>query len=283
MSSNPSHSGKETIDILFFGDMVGKPGRLAVKHYLATLENPADVVIANAENASHGFGMIRKHYDEMREAGVHIFTSGNHIWDQKEIFNYIDGANLLRPYNFPGDSPGMGARIFPLANGCSVGVINMIGQVFMGNYNSPWDGMEDLVYEMLAVTPLIFMDFHAEATAEKVCMAWHASALGVSAMVGTHTHVQTADAKILNNRMGYITDAGFNGSYNSVIGMDPAASLQRLKSLMPVRMDVGPGDVLQVNAVRFTVEVKSGICRKVERVNEVFAYSGEPLPSALTP
>lgn len=269
---------KDTMDILFFGDMVGKPGRLAVSHYLAHLEDKADIVIANGENASHGFGMIRKHYDEMREAGVHIFTSGNHIWDQKEVFNYIDTADLLRPYNFPGESPGMGARIFEV-NGHSIGVINLIGQVFMGNYNSPWESIEELVYEMLAVTPVIFLDFHAEATAEKVCMAWHASALGVSAMVGTHTHVQTADAKILNNRMGYITDAGFNGSYNSVIGMDPAVSLQRLKSLMPARMDVGPGDVLQVNAVRFTVEVKTGTCRKVERINEVFAHSGDPLPT----
>ena len=129
---------------------------------------------------------------------------------------------------------------------------------------------------MLAVTPIIFMDFHAEATAEKIGMAHHASALGVSAMVGTHTHVQTADSRILNNRMGYITDAGFNGSYNSVIGMDAALSLQRLKSQMPARLDVGPSDILQVNAVRFTIDVKSGTCRKVERVNEVFAYSGEP-------
>ena len=267
---------KPYIDLLFFGDLVGKPGRMAVKAYLESLPERPDVVIANGENISHGFGMLRKHYDEMHEAGVHIFTSGNHIWDQKEVFTFIDEVNLLRPYNFPSNSPGCGAKIFQLPN-CEIGVINLIGQVFMGNYNSPWEQLDELVYDMLAVTPMIFLDFHAEATAEKMAMAWHASSLGVSAMTGTHTHVQTADSKILNNRMGYITDTGFNGSYNSIIGMEAAGSLQRLKSHIPTRLSVGPDDILQVNAVRFTIETKTGVCRKVERINEVLTYSGESI------
>lgn len=271
-------TNKPNIDLLFFGDLVGKPGRTVVKAYLDGLSDKPDVVVANGENISHGFGMIRKHYDEMHEAGVHIFTSGNHIWDQKEVFNFIDEVNLLRPYNFPATSPGCGAKIFTVG-GYDIGVINLIGQVFMGNYNSPWEQMDELVYDMLAVTPIIFLDFHAEATAEKIAMAWHASSLGVSAMTGTHTHVQTADSKILNNRMGYITDTGFNGSYNSVIGMEVNGSLQRLKSMMPSRLEVGPDDILQLNAVRFTIEVKTGVCRKVERINEVFSHSGEPLHS----
>jgi len=269
-------TSKPYIDLLFFGDLVGKPGRMAVKAYLDSLSERPDVVIANGENISHGFGMLRKHYDEMHEAGVHIFTSGNHIWDQKEVFTFIDEVNLVRPYNFPANSPGCGAKIFQLPN-CEIGVINLIGQVFMGNYNSPWDQLDELVYDMLAATPMIFLDFHAEATAEKVAMAWHASSLGVSAMTGTHTHVQTADSKILNNRMGYITDTGFNGSYNSVIGMEASGSLQRLKSHLPTRLEVGPDDILQVNAVRFTIETKTGVCRKVERINEVLTYSGESL------
>lgn len=269
-------SDPSSVELLFFGDIVGKPGRVAVISYLENLKQRPDVVIANGENVSHGFGMIRKHYDELHEAGIHIFTSGNHIWDQKEVFNYIDEVNLLRPQNFPATSPGVGARVYQIGN-YEIGVINLIGQVFMGNYNSPWEQMDETVYEMLAVTPVIFLDFHAEATAEKIAMGWHASALGVSAMVGTHTHVQTADSKILNHRMGYITDAGFNGSYNSVIGMEPSGSLQRLRSHMPVRLDVGPADILQVNAVRFTIDVKSGVCRKVERINEILSHSGEPL------
>lgn len=262
------------IDLLFFGDIVGRPGRIAVKSYLASLSRRPDVVIANGENISHGFGMIRKHYDEMQEAGVDIFTSGNHIWDQKEVFNYIDDVNLLRPYNFPPNSPGRGARIFQTDQG-PIGVINLIGQVFMGHYNSPWDQLDDLVYDMLAVTPVIFLDFHAEATAEKVALAWHASSIGVSAMTGTHTHVQTADSKILNNRMGYITDTGFNGSYNSVIGMEASGSMQRLRSHIPSRLDVGPEDMLQVNAVRFQIEKQTGVCRKVERVNQILTEAGE--------
>ncbi len=272
MSDNP------TLELLFFGDLVGKPGRIAVAHYLSNLKTRPDVVIANGENISHGFGMIRKHYDEMREAGVDIFTSGNHIWDQKEVFNYIDDVNLLRPYNFPVASPGRGAAVFEV-RGKTIGVINLIGQVFMGNYNSPWEQLDETVYDMLAVTPVIFLDFHAEATAEKIALAWHASALGVSAMTGTHTHVQTADSKILNNRMGYITDAGFNGAYNSVIGMETSGSLQRLRSHIPTRLNVGPEDVLQINAVKYTLDTKTGVCLNVERVNEIFNYNGEPIPA----
>lgn len=267
------------LELLFFGDIVGKPGRMAVKSYLDGLNEKPDVIIANGENISHGFGMLRKHYDEMREAGVHIFTSGNHIWDQKDVFNFIDDSDLLRPLNFPATSPGTGARIFQVGEH-TIGVINLIGQVFMGNYNSPWEQLDELVYDMLAVTPVIFLDMHAEATAEKIAMGWHASSLGVSAMTGTHTHVQTADSKILNNRMGYITDAGFNGAYNSVIGMEASGSIQRLRSQLPTRLDVGPSDILQVNAVKFTIETKSGVCRRVDRVNEVFAYDGEPVSPA---
>lgn len=264
------------IELLFFGDIVGRPGRLAVQSYLERLKHKPDVIVANAENVSHGFGLLRRHYDELREMGIHLLTSGNHIWDQKEVFHYIDEVKLLRPLNFPSTSPGRGAAVYEV-NGVTLGVINLIGQVFMGNYNSPWEQLDEVVYEMLVATPIIFLDFHAEATAEKVALGWHASTLGVSAMVGTHTHVQTADSRILNNRMGYITDAGFNGSYNSVIGMEPNGSLQRLKSQIPTRLDVGPSDILQVNAVRFLIDVKTGVCRKVERVNEVFAGTGEPL------
>ncbi|MEM0950968.1 MAG: TIGR00282 family metallophosphoesterase [Cyanobacteria bacterium P01_H01_bin.74] len=267
-----SVSSSEAITVLFFGDIVGQPGRKAVKAYLANPDNKADVIVANGENASHGFGMIRRHYDELHESGIHIFTMGNHVWDQKEIFNYIDEANVLRPYNFSPGTPGRGAKIFKVGS-IEIGVINLIGQVFMGNYNSPWDQLDELVYDMLAVTPIIFLDLHAEATAEKITLAWHASSLGVSAMVGTHTHVQTADSKILNHRMGYITDAGFNGAYNSVIGMAPSGSIQRMKTNMPAKLEVGSDELLQINAVKFTIEPTTGVCRAVERINEIYTLS----------
>jgi 2',3'-cyclic-nucleotide 2'-phosphodiesterase len=270
----------KTIELLFFGDIVGQPGRKAVQAYLSSLREKPDIVIANGENTSHGFGMIKRHYDELHDAGIHIFTTGNHVWDQKEIFNFIDEVNLLRPYNFSPGVPGVGAKIFQV-QGIEIGVINLIGQVFMGNYNSPWDQLDELIYDMLAVTPLIFIDFHAEATAEKLSLAWHASSLGVSAMAGTHTHVQTADSKILNHRMGYITDAGFNGSYNSVIGMDTAGSIQRMKTNLPTRLETGSDELLQVNAVQYTLEVNSGICKNVRRINQILSTTLEGLPHTL--
>jgi metallophosphoesterase (TIGR00282 family) len=273
-------SSKETIDLLFFGDLVGRPGRMAVKSFLATLSQKPDVVVANVENVSHGFGLTEKNYRELLDAGIDVMTSGNHIWDRKEIFDYIYSTPvLLRPDNFPADMPGSGARVFEF-NGFKLGVINLIGQVFMGNYNSPWERLDALVPQMLYETPILFLDFHAEATAEKICMGRYAAQLGVSAMVGTHTHVQTADDRILNNRMGYLTDAGFNGAYESVIGFEPQPAIQRLKSHFPTRLEVGTSDALQVNAVQFTIEVKTGICKQVQRIQKVLSPS-EALVGAL--
>jgi 2',3'-cyclic-nucleotide 2'-phosphodiesterase len=261
----------QTIDILFFGDLVGRPGRHAVKWYLASLsesEKP-DVVIANVENASHGFGLTERNYNEMLNAGVHVMTGGNHIWDRKEIFDYIYSADrLIRPANFPEGNMGIGARVFDFP-GFKVGVISLIGQVFMGNYNSPWEKIDALVPQLQYETPIIFVDFHAEATAEKVSFARYASTLGVSAFVGTHTHVQTADDKILNNRTGYLTDAGFCGAYDSVIGMMAGNAIDRLKTQYPTRLDVPDTTLVQVNAVRYTIEVSTGICQRVSRVNLV--------------
>ncbi len=262
---------KQTIDILFFGDIVGRPGRQAVKWYLNSLSDSAkpDVVIGNVENASHGFGLNEKNYQELLSAGLQIMTSGNHIWDRREIFDYIYSADcLLRPANFPTPSVGIGARVFEIA-GVKVGVINLIGQVFMGNYNSPWEQIEALVPQMLYETPIIFVDFHGEATAEKIAFARYASTLGVSAFTGTHTHVQTADERLLNDRMGFITDSGFCGAYESVIGMAPESAIERLKTMYPTRLDVADGSLVQVNASRFTIEVKTGICQRVSRVNLV--------------
>ncbi len=261
----------KTIDILFFGDIVGKPGREAVRWYLESLndsERP-DVVIGNVENASHGFGLTEKNYNELLDIGFDVMTSGNHIWDRKEIFDYIYSADrLLRPDNFPAGNIGTGARVFDF-DGFKVGVINLIGQVFMGNYNSPWERIDALVPQMLYETPILFVDMHAEATAEKVSFARYASSLGISAFVGSHTHVQTADERIMSNRTGYITDAGFNGAYDSVIGMHPDNAIERLRTMYPSRLDVPETSLVQVNACRFTIEVKSGICRRVTRVNLV--------------
>lgn len=273
-------TASKTIDILFFGDIVGKPGRAVVQYYLTNVVDKPDIVIANSENTSHGFGLLQKHYQELRESGIHILTGGNHTWDQKEILHYIDHVDaIVRPHNMPGkDTPGVGRKVFtintPRHGPVKVGVINLIGQVYMGSYNSPWDDLEALVTEMKAQTPVVFLDLHAEATAEKKAMGWYVASLGVSAMVGTHTHVQTADDQILSGTTGYVTDAGFNGSFHSVIGMSLEQSLRRLMNQMPARMEVGPTELAQVNAVRFTIELETGLCRKVRRVNEVYSLVG---------
>lgn len=276
---------KETIDILFFGDLVGRSGRMAAKWYLSSLvsDHRPDVVIANVENASHGFGLTEKNYQELLACGIDIMTSGNHIWDRKEIFEFVTQADrLLRPANFPENNVGTGARVFEFS-GFKIGVINLIGVVFMGNYNSPWDKIDALVARLREETPILFLDFHAEATAEKAAFARYVSTLGVSAFTGTHTHVQTADERILNDRMGYITDTGFCGAYESVIGMAAETSIDRLKSLYPTRLEVAQSPLVQVNATRYTVEAKTGICRRVTRINMVKDLSEAGMDRELNP
>lgn len=270
-SQKPMQTPKDTIDILFFGDIVGRPGREAVKWYLSQLppDQKADVVIANVENATHGFGLSEKNYNELLDAGVDIMTGGNHIWDRKEIFEFIYSADkLLRPANFPGQAPGVGAKVFEI-NGIKIGVLNLIGQVFMGNYNSPWEQLDALLPQLVYETPIVFIDFHAEASAEKIACARYASQLGASAFTGTHTHVQTADQRIFNDRMGYITDSGFCGIYESIIGMKIEPGIDRLRTMYPNKMDVADGSIVQVNGSRFTVAVKTGICQNITRVNVV--------------
>ena len=214
-----SGDDNKNLKILFFGDIVGKPGRNAVKFYLENLpeEEKPDFVIANVENASHGFGLTEKNYNELSSYGIDCMTSGNHIWDKKDIFNYIDTAGkLLRPLNYPQGVQGKGSAIFECGN-YKIGVVNFLGRVFMNLVDDPFKIAEEEIKKLKEITPVVIVDFHAEATAEKICFAKYCAELGVSAFFGTHTHVQTADEKILNG-MGYITDAGFCGTIDSVIG-----------------------------------------------------------------
>jgi metallophosphoesterase (TIGR00282 family) len=260
-----------TLTLLFFGDIVGKSGRLAVYHYLEKHPpTPNTVVLANSENVTHGFGLSENHYRELTSHGIHALTGGNHTFDRKEIGEWLDAArNVVRPANIPGQLPGTGARVMDL-QGFKIGVLNLLGQSFMPNYNSPWEAMERLLPTLLAETPIVFFDFHAESTAEKNCMGRLASSMGVSCMVGTHTHVQTADERLLLDRMGYITDVGFNGSRESIIGMEPFSSLSRMRSPAPVRLEVSQEALVQVNAVAFEVDASTGTCLGVKRIHEVF-------------
>lgn len=266
----------KTIKILFFGDLVGKLGRRAVGDYLNELKDAnlaPDFCIANVENASHGFGLTEKNYNELSELGIDCFTSGNHIWDKKEIFNYIDKADkLLRPINYPTGIPGVGSNIFEV-NGIKIAVINLLGRVFMNPIDSPWEIIQEEIKRFKEITPIILIDFHAEATAEKVCFGRFCSELQASALFGTHTHVQTADETIING-MAYITDAGFCGAMESVIGMEIETSFKRLSTSLPERYEIPESKLAQINAVEVLIDTKTGKALEIKRILLEKDYTG---------
>lgn len=269
---------KNTVKILFFGDMVGKPGRSAVRDFMVNpkafnyktepVENPpvdTHFIIANVENASHGFGLTEKNYNELSKYGIDAMTSGNHIWDKKEIFNYINNVEkLLRPINYPNCKFGIGGKIFE-KNGVKIGVISVLGRVFMNLVDSQWEVVQEEIKRMKEITPIVVVDFHAEATAEKICFGRFCAELGVSAFFGTHTHVQTADEIILNN-MGYISDAGFCGTVDGVIGMEYQTSLNRFLTSIPERYEVADGNIVQINAVEVEIDTDTGYAVAIKRI-----------------
>lgn len=257
----------EKLKIIFFGDIVGKLGRKAVGECLNEFKAQAFspvFSIANVENASHGFGLTERNYNELSNYGFDCFTSGNHIWDKKEIFTYIDKAQkLIRPINYPKKTKGVGSRIFEVGD-VKIAVINALGRVFMSPCDSPWDVVKKEIKKLKKITPIILIDFHAEATAEKVCFAKFCSELGVSALLGTHTHVQTADERIIND-MAYITDAGFCGISDSVIGMDYQTSLKRLTTGLPERYEIPKSKNVQINAVEILIDANNGKSLEIKR------------------
>ncbi|MBQ3101878.1 YmdB family metallophosphoesterase [bacterium] len=226
---------KTELKVLFLGDMVGRIGRKTVQKFLETNKANYDFIIANVENASHGFGLTLKNHDELAACGINCMTSGNHIWDKKDVFEYIDNSNyLIRPLNYDKSVRGVGYRIF----NDKFLVINLLGKTFMPQVDCPFKALQALSKEMSFEDKITIIDFHAEATAEKECMGYFAQSLGAKAVFGTHTHVQTADEKILNGTCAYITDAGFTGGTGGVIGMDYEISLKRILTSIPERFDV---------------------------------------------
>ena len=269
-------TNSSTVELLFFGDIVGKQGRKAVKHWLAQNPSPPNrLVLANVENATHGYGLSQGHYQDLKLSGLHVLTGGNHIWDRKDIMQWIDDApDLFRPVNMLATLPGRGVGVIE-HNGIRVGILNLIGQTFMGAYNSPWEAVDAQLPALKASCPVVFVDMHAEATAEKMAMAWHCASMGASAFVGTHTHVQTADNRLLQPEgtdlaMGYLTDAGFNGCHNSVIGMKVAPSVNRMRTGMHEHLDVAESETVQINAVLYSVDSATGQCQSVSRIQQVF-------------
>jgi 2',3'-cyclic-nucleotide 2'-phosphodiesterase len=255
--------------ILMIGDIVGQPGRMAASVLLENIvkNRSVDFVIANGENAAGGNGITHPIARDLFDLGIHVLTMGNHVWDKKEIFDFIDqDERIIRPINYPGNPPGRGYGIFNLPEGKKIAIVNASGRVFMGDLDCPFRRIDDVLPELRKETPIILVDFHAEATSEKVAMGWHLDGR-VSAVIGTHTHVQTADERILPHGTAYITDVGMTGPVNSVIGVEKEAVLERFLTQMPARFTVAKG-LMIFSALIVDIDPLTGMAEYVERVLE---------------
>ncbi len=250
--------------ILAVGDIIGRPGRQATQELLPGLRQQygLDLVIANAENAAGGLGVTPPTARELLDAGVDVLTSGNHIWAQKEIIPYLDSEMpILRPLNYPPGVPGRGYIVKDQTM-----VVNLIGRTFMSNFDCPFRAVDQLLAEVKHKPPVIIVDFHAEATSEKVAMGRYLDGR-VSAVLGTHTHVGTIDAQLLPQGTAYVTDIGMTGPIDSVIGDDTEAVLQRFLTIIPHRLSVGQGKTM-FNAVLVKVDDKSGKAINIDRIHQ---------------
>ncbi len=257
-------AGGSKLRILFLGDIVGKPGRKIIAEKLDGLkkEYKTDIVVGNGENAAGGFGLTEKIYQELRELGIEVITSGNHIWDKKEIYQIIDQEDrLLRPLNYSPKAPGRGFGIFNVKGRGNIGVINLTGRVFMGPADCPFRVFDDVIERIRKITPVILVDFHAEATSEKKAFLHYVDGR-VAAVLGTHTHISTADSQITSAGTAYITDVGMTGVQDSVLGVEPRTIISRFLTGLPQRFEVarGTGEIrgvfLEVNGEGQTEKMK---------------------------
>lgn len=256
--------------ILCIGDIIGRPGRRAVRELLPSLQakHGIDLVLANGENSSGGVGISRKVADELMSYGVKMITLGNHTWDNKEIFQFIndDAYPLVRPANYPPGTPGRGYRIFN-HQGTRIGVINLLGRVFLGEFDCPFRTFDAIYEEIKRETDVILVDFHAEATAEKVAFGWHLDGRA-TAVFGTHTHIQTADERVLPGGTGYISDLGMTGPMDSVIGVKKEIVVEKFLTQLPKRFEVETtGDIVFCGIVLDIDEI-SGRTRYIQRIQE---------------
>ncbi len=252
--------------VLFIGDVTGKPGRRIVADRLPALRraHSLDVVIANGENSAGGMGLTAGTAAELFAAGVDVITNGNHVWHNREAYELLDGdPRVLRPANYPPGVPGRGAAVVTTPGGARIGVLNLQGRVFMQELDDPFRAAREQAATLRAQVPVVFVDFHAEATSEKVAMGWYLDGR-VSAVIGTHTHVQTADERVLPGGTAFITDAGMTGPRDGIIGMGREAILERFLTQLPMRFEVAVGPV-QLNAVVVTVG-DDGRADAIERV-----------------
>lgn len=251
--------------ILTIGDIVSQTGRKMVFEVLELLRPTVDFVIANGENAAHGRGMTRPVYDELSRSGVDIFTLGNHTWGCPDIVNVLNyNDNIIRPANFEGGCPGKGIAVKTASNGCKVGVINLIGRTYMQPAANPFFTADECIKKLKENADIILVDFHAEATSEKISLGYYLDGR-VSAVFGTHTHVQTADDTILPKGTGYITDLGMTGPVCSVLGMDKDIVIQRFLDGRPQKFEVADGRGQFCGCI-FTIDENTGKTVATERV-----------------
>jgi metallophosphoesterase (TIGR00282 family) len=257
------------VNVLFVGDIVGRPGRELVKRGLAALARArgADLVVANGENAAAGAGLTRESANDILQAGVHVITGGNHIWDRRELLQFIDHEpRIVRPANYPAGTPGRGSTLVRTAAGTAVGVINVMGRVFLATIDDPFAAAErEIVALRAAGARVIIVDMHAETTSEKIALSWFLDGR-VTAVIGTHTHVQTADERILPGGTACLTDAGMTGPHDGVIGMERDAVIARFRTGLPVRFEPASGD-LRLNGVIVTADDDTGSATGIERLS----------------
>lgn len=252
--------------IMLVGDVVGRTGRKAFDRYTKELRQKynVDMVIVNGENSAGGKGISRKSMDELLRGGADVITSGNHIWDNREVYGFIDQEPyLVRPANYPQGAPGKGWCIYPFRS-ANVAVINLSGRAFMPDMDCPFQKIEDILSEIGKEADIFVLDFHAETTSEKMAMGFYLDGR-VQAVVGTHTHIQTSDARILPKGTGYITDLGMVGPWNSVLGVEPEIIIKKFTTCMPARFNVAEGPAVY-SAIVMDIDTATKKTVNVERI-----------------
>lgn len=252
--------------LLFIGDIFASPGRRIVAECLSEIisSEQIDLVVANAENAAGGFGITPAIAEELFAVGIDVLTSGNHIWDKKEIFDYLDRQpRLLRPANYPGNVPGSGVHVGRARNGVQVAVINLQGRTHMLPIDDPFRKADQILADLDPSVKIRFVDFHAEITSEKIALGWYLDGR-VTALIGTHTHVPTADTRILPKGAAYQTDCGMTGPYDSIIGVDKDIILRRFLTGLPVRMEPAK-DKVELHAVIVEADAATGLALNIRR------------------
>lgn len=254
--------------VLFIGDIIGEPGRKMVRGSMRSLVDTyrPDIIAANGENSAGGFGITQEIAEELFSLGIQVLTSGNHVWDKKEITPYLTKQDrLLRPANYPEGNVGFGSVVISTAGAGKAAVLNLEGRVFMSNLEDPFRTAVREIEKLKEQTPVVIVDFHAEATSEKVALAWHLDGKA-SAVIGTHTHVQTADERVLPGGTAFITDVGMTGPTDSVIGVKKEQAIARFLYQTPHRFEIPKGPV-HLDAVIIDIDSSTGRANSIERIH----------------